>query len=192
MIINCETCQASYRLNVAMFQGSRGMVVRCRRCGKSIRVLKPEEIAPDMSVLDGVASEGDHPANGSTEPAVSPVKEEYSPPPEVEQVSPVEEQPRISQKDLEEEKLSVAEAGKKSPPGSGPAHAFTVIYPPFRKSPPKDRRRRTFKWPSIFAFVLLFVLLVGGTVSLVSPSLGQQVLADIGKGIEGVRTFFRS
>jgi hypothetical protein len=169
-----------------MFKGSRGMVVRCRKCGKSIHVLKPEEIASDMFVLDDVASEGDRSGKGNTEPAVSHAKEEYSPPPEVKQVLPVEEQARISQNDREEEEFSVVEAG------SVPTNALTVLYPPFPKSPPKKRRRRTFIWPSIVAFVLLFILLVGGTVSIVFPSLGKQVLADIGKGIEEVSAIFRS
>jgi hypothetical protein len=256
-----------------MFKGSRGMAVRCRRCGKSIIVLNPGEIASDKSVLDGVVSEGNRSGNGSAEPAVSPAKEEYYPPPEVEQVPrveeqarisqknleepefsvleveldppveerartsqkdleepefsvleveldppveeqartsqkdleepefsvleveldpPVEDQGRISQKNLEEEEFSVAEAEKKSPPGSAPAHAFTALCKPIPESPPKDRRRSTFSIPTIFAFVLLFVLFVGGSVSLVFSSLGDRVLADIGKGIEEVSTIFRS
>jgi hypothetical protein len=256
-----------------MFKGARGMAVRCRRCGKSILVLKPEVIASDMFVTDRVASEGDRSGHGSTDPAVSPAKEEYSPPQEVEQVPPVEEQARISrknreeeeysileveqvpsvekqacisqkdreeeeysilevepdppveeqacisqkdreeeeysilekepdppveeqarisQKDREEEEYSFAEAGKKSPPGPVPANAFTVLYPLLPKSPPKDLRRRTFKWSSIIAFSLLFIFLVEGTVSLVFPLLGKRVLADIGQGIEEVSTISRS
>lgn len=64
MNIRCEKCRARYRLNVTMFKGSRGMVVRCRRCGKSILVWKPEEIASDTSVLGDVASEGGHSSRG--------------------------------------------------------------------------------------------------------------------------------
>ena len=191
MIIKCENCRASYRLDLAMFRGSKGMAVRCRRCGKSIHVLKPEGIASDMSVLDGLAPEGDHSGNGSTEPAVSPAKEEYSPPLEVEQVPPVEEQARILRREWEVEEFSVAEAGK-SPPGSVQTFGSIIIYPPFPKSPPENDRRHTFIWPSIVASVLLFILLVGGTVFLVSPSLGKGLLADIGKRIEQVNTIFRS
>jgi predicted Zn finger-like uncharacterized protein len=161
MNINCENCRASYRLDVAMFKGARGMSVRCRRCGKSILVLKPEEIASDMSVPDRVASEGNRSGYGSTDPAVSPAKEEYSPPQEVEQVPSVEEQARISPKNREEEEYSFAEAGKKSPLGPVPPNAFTVLYPLLPKSPPKDLRRRTFKWSSIIGFSLPFIFLGG-------------------------------
>ena len=170
------------------------MAVRCRRCGESILVLKPEEIASGMSVLVGVASEGDHSGNRSTKPAVSHAKEEYYPPLEleVEQVPPVEEQARISRRTWEEGEFSVAEGGGKFLPGSVQTYDFTIIYPPLPKSPPENDRRHTFIWPSIVASVLLFVLLVGGTVSLVFPLLGKQVLADIGKGIEQVNTIFRS
>lgn len=156
MNIRCEKCRARYRLNVTMFKGSRGMVVRCRRCGKSILVWKPEEIASDTSVLGDVASEGGHSSRGGTEPAVFPGEEEYSFPPEGEQVPSI------------------------------------VLHPILLNSPPKDRLGPTFKWPSIIAFALLVILLVGGTVSLVFPLLGKRMLADIGQRIEEVRTIFRS
>jgi len=41
MIVDCKYCHAEYRLNEALFQGGRGMQIRCRSCGNSILVLKP-------------------------------------------------------------------------------------------------------------------------------------------------------
>ena len=120
MNVNCENCRESYSLDVAMFKGIRGVMVRCHKCRKSFRVLNPDKIAWDRYVLDGVASEGDHSGNGCTKPAVSPAKEEYYPPLEleVEQVPPVEEQARIPRREWKEGEFSVAEPGKKFPPGS--------------------------------------------------------------------------
>jgi hypothetical protein len=202
---------------MAMFKGSRGMVVRCRRCGKSIPVLNPGEIASDKSVLNGVTLKGDHSGKGSTEPAVSPTKEEYYPPPNVEPVPLVEEQARIpqedrdkekfsvleveldppadeqagmSQEDMEEEEFSFVEAGKKSSPRSVQPYAITGFYPSFPESPPKNRRVHAVISTPIVAFVLMFVLLLGVPVSLVSPSLGKRVFADLGRGIEEVSTIF--
>ena len=144
MNINCENCQARYSLDVTMFKSSTGIVVRCRRCGKSMIVLKTEEIPKDMSVLDSMAPEGDYSANWSTEPTVSSTKEEYSPPLEAKLVPPVEEQTRIPKKDHEEKNFSFAKAGKKSPSGLGQPYAFTALYPPLPKSPSKIRQRSTF------------------------------------------------
>jgi predicted Zn finger-like uncharacterized protein len=192
MNIKCEICQASYRMDMKMFKGSRGMAIRCRRCGKSILVLKPEEIAPDMPELDGVGSEGDRSGNGRTEPAVSPAKEDYSPPLEAEIVPAVEKQTRISQEDPEEEEFLFTEARKKAQQGSVQPYTITGFYPSFPESPPKNRHLHAFISTPIVGFVLLFVLLVGVPVSLVSPSIGKRVFNDLGKGIEEVGTIFGS
>lgn len=42
MDVSCNICQKEYRLNEALFQGARGMEIRCRNCGNSIFLLNPE------------------------------------------------------------------------------------------------------------------------------------------------------
>jgi predicted Zn finger-like uncharacterized protein len=51
MIVDCKRCHSEYRLNEALFQGSRGMQVRCRSCGNSILVLNPGGLASELAVL---------------------------------------------------------------------------------------------------------------------------------------------
>lgn len=51
MIVDCRQCGTQYRLNEAMFQGARGMQVRCRNCGNSILVLNPGGLASKLAVL---------------------------------------------------------------------------------------------------------------------------------------------
>ncbi|HBX43161.1 MAG TPA: hypothetical protein DEH27_04940 [Deltaproteobacteria bacterium] len=51
MIVDCKRCHAEYRLNEALFQGSRGMQIRCRSCGNSILVLNPGGLASELAVL---------------------------------------------------------------------------------------------------------------------------------------------
>ena len=51
MIVDCKRCQAEYRLNEALFQGARGMQIRCRSCGNSILVLNPGGLASGLAML---------------------------------------------------------------------------------------------------------------------------------------------
>ncbi len=51
MIVDCKHCRTQYRLNEALFQGARGMQVRCRSCGNSILVLNPGGLASKLAVL---------------------------------------------------------------------------------------------------------------------------------------------
>jgi predicted Zn finger-like uncharacterized protein len=51
MIVDCNRCHSEYRLNEALFRGSRGMQVRCRSCGNSILVLNPGGLASELAVL---------------------------------------------------------------------------------------------------------------------------------------------
>ena len=42
MDVACNICQKEYRLNEALFQGARGIQIRCRSCGNSILAVNPE------------------------------------------------------------------------------------------------------------------------------------------------------
>ena len=77
MNVDCNNCRARYRLDEAMFKGSKGMQVRCRSCGNFILILNPAEITSGMSVLNQVSASRDHSDKRSTEPAVSLAKKEH-------------------------------------------------------------------------------------------------------------------
>ena len=51
MIVDCKHCRTEFRLNEALFQGARGMQIRCRSCGKPILVLNPQGLASKLAVL---------------------------------------------------------------------------------------------------------------------------------------------
>jgi len=45
MIVECPSCHARFLLDESLFQGSKGMRLRCRKCGEGIAVLNPESAA---------------------------------------------------------------------------------------------------------------------------------------------------
>jgi predicted Zn finger-like uncharacterized protein len=45
MIVECPSCHARFRLDESLFQGSKGIRIRCRKCGEGIAVLNPESAA---------------------------------------------------------------------------------------------------------------------------------------------------
>src|SRR3990172_10568020 len=45
MIVECPSCHARFRLAESLFQGSKGIRIRCRKCGEGIAVLNPESAA---------------------------------------------------------------------------------------------------------------------------------------------------
>lgn len=48
IVIECEECRSRFRLSLALFQGSKALRVRCRKCGGHIVVENPEAItAPE-------------------------------------------------------------------------------------------------------------------------------------------------
>jgi predicted Zn finger-like uncharacterized protein len=51
MIVDCMHCHAEYRLYEALFQGARGIQIRCRSCGNSILVRKPGGHASHLTAL---------------------------------------------------------------------------------------------------------------------------------------------
>jgi len=184
MNVDCANCRARYRLDEAMFKGSKGMQVRCRSCGNTIIVLNPAEITTGMSVLNQVAASRDHSDKRSTESAVSLAKKEHAPPPEVGQATPVEEPARILQENRGVDD-SWVELDGKVPPVSEGAHAPLVFYPPFPKSPPKIPRRRTFNWSFLIPFVFLILLLFGGSVQKRGYPLPPNPLKNL-VGHEGI------
>ena len=96
MKVDCNNCRARYRLDEAMFKGSKGIQVRCRSCGNSMIVLNPGVIISEMSVLNQVTASRDRSDKRRIDPAVSLARREHSPPPEVGRTTPVEEEARIS------------------------------------------------------------------------------------------------
>src|SRR3989337_4004716 len=96
MNVDCNNCRARYRLDEAMFKGSKGIQVRCRSCGNSMMGVNPGVIISEMYVLNQVAASRDRSDKRSTEPAVSLARGEHSPPPEVGQATPAAEEVRIS------------------------------------------------------------------------------------------------
>ena len=191
MNVDCNNCRARYRLDEAMFKGSKGMQVRCRSCGNFILILNPAEITSGMSVLNQVSASRDRSDKRSTEPAVSLAKKEHAPPPEAGQSTPVEEPARIVQENRGVDD-SWGELDGKVPPVSEGAPAALVFYPPFPKSPAKIRRRRTFQWSFLIPLVCLILLLFGGSVSLAFTQVGKRVLAGIGQELADAITFFRT
>ena len=191
MNVDCNNCRARYRLDEAMFKGSKGMQVRCRSCGNAILILNPAELASGMPVLNQVAASRDRSDKRSTEPAVSLAKKEHAPPPEAGQSTPVEEPARIVQENRVVDD-SWGELESNYPPVPEDAPAALVFYPPFPKSPAKSYRRRMFKWSFLIPIVILILLLFGGSVSLVFTQVGKRVLAGIGQELADVITFFRT
>src|SRR4030067_2143908 len=91
MNVDCNNCRARYRLDEAMFKGSKGIQVRCRSCGNSMIVLNPGVIITEMYVLNQGTASRDRSDKRRTAPAGHLARRENSPSPEVGQATPVEE-----------------------------------------------------------------------------------------------------
>jgi len=168
MNIDCHKCRARYRMDHALFKGAKGMRVRCRRCGNSLYVLNPGEIASDRSMV-----------------------QEQSTPPEMECTLPVGEPAPLSQEDGEEEE-SLEEIWRKPLLVSADAHAPRIFYPPLPKSPEKAPSRLTFRWSSLIVLCIFFLLFVGGSAYLIFNPVGKGILVGIGRNLADAATFFRS
>ncbi|MBW6503371.1 zinc-ribbon domain-containing protein [bacterium] len=46
MIVECPSCKSRYTLSPALITGSRGVLVRCRKCGDRFEVRNPEMPSP--------------------------------------------------------------------------------------------------------------------------------------------------
>ena len=51
MVINCIQCHTEYRVNGELFQGAKGMQVRCRKCGCTFDVMI---IPPTLKVYEAI------------------------------------------------------------------------------------------------------------------------------------------
>jgi predicted Zn finger-like uncharacterized protein len=75
VVIECESCHSRFRLDKALFKGSKAVRVRCRKCGGPIVVLNPDtpEILPmveEEPERPGAPAEAPAPPVPPTEPAV--------------------------------------------------------------------------------------------------------------------------
>lgn len=130
MIIQCPTCSARFRLDEAKIKG-RGARVRCRRCGESIVVIKPEtspapspvETGGDLLDLRSVVREtlGEQPA-----PSIPPA----APPPEQPEPEPRADFSPIARGPIEEPASSFVETAPPPPsPAEEPAPSFAETVP---------------------------------------------------------------
>ena len=155
--IKCEQCHARYRFDETVLKGAKGALVRCRNCGKSILVLIPGESDSEVSVFHSVTSPQSRSAGDGSEPAVSSMKEDPYPSPDVRQRFFDEDTERAQEKKREGTE-SWAGITERLPPVSLTDQKPGVFFPPFPKSPPKARYRRLFRWPSIFSAIRSFLL----------------------------------
>lgn len=145
MIVACGGCGARFHMDPALFQGSRGVRIRCRKCGERIELLNPE--APPESAADPTPKP--EPAGAATpEPAAEPAHPDV--PPWLE-----------------------AGPGPGAPPGTAPeAEAGTAairsvpeVHPAekaARVRPPGASDRRSPRWRTVLLAVSCIFLLAGG------------------------------
>jgi hypothetical protein len=67
-----------------------------------------------------------------------------------------------------------------------------MFYPPFPKSPAKDRRRSTFRWSSLIVLCIFILLVACGSAYLAFTPGGEEMLAGIGRDLSYAVTFFQS
>jgi predicted Zn finger-like uncharacterized protein len=147
MIVECPSCRARFRLGESLFQGAKGLRLRCRKCGEGIAVLNPamSSVPPDVP-SPKVEPEQAAPAPEST----------VSPPEEVPLGSPFEPEASVSVPPAEE----AAHEYKK------PRQPLPVIVParPFHAR------------PAVIAVALLFLLIAGGAGYIGFTASGKEAL----------------
>lgn len=187
MKIDCDKCHARYHMDRTRFQGAKGIRVRCRRCGNSFYVLNTGGTAQERKAADDAYPSD----NRDTEPSVSLAGREQSTSPEMEWTLPSGEPATLSRENGEEED-PWEEIWRKPLPAPANAHAPLMFYPPFPKSPGKDRSRSTFRRSSLVVLCIVLLLVACGTAYLVFTPAGEKVLAGIGRDLAEAVTYFQS
>jgi len=164
MVVECESCQARFRLNEALLEKSKAARFRCRKCGGSIMVRNPH--APPVIPVPPVPPENAAtPVAADIPPAVQPEIEELIPcetpvpPPPTYNIPnavpapPVPPIPTITRL----ENLVIFSPGKD--PGS----------------PRASTRRKPSLWKNIRVGVLPILLLGGGVLYYGATMSGQEL-----------------
>jgi predicted Zn finger-like uncharacterized protein len=185
MNIDCHICHTRYHMDHALFKGSKGVRVRCRKCGNFLDVFNPVGIASDRIVENDTSFSRDPSDNRGIEPAVSPAGQGQSPAPEMKSTLPVGEPACLSQENGEEEE-AWEEIFRKPLPVSADAHAPPMFSLPFLKSPGKAR------WSSLVVLVFFLLLFIGGSAYLFFTPVGKGMLSGIGRDLADTVLHFRS
>ena len=191
MNIDCHICHARYHLEHALFKGTKGIRVRCRRCGNSLYFLNPARTALDRNAVNDKSFSRDPFDNSGIKPSVSLPGQEQSTPPEMEWTLSVEEPAPLSQENGEEEE-SREEIFRKTLPGSAYPHA-PLMWSSVVPRPGAIRLSRNPREKPALIFLCVFLLLVvGGSAYLFLNTAGEGMLSGIGQTLADAIPFFRS
>ncbi len=177
--IDCPICHARYHMNPALFDGAKGIRLRCRKCGNTLDVLNPVGIGPGRDAPNAPPDSRDPSGNRGFDPAVPLAGQERPTPAEMESTLSAGEPARLSREDGEDEE-SWEEVWRNTLPGLANAHA------PLPESPARARRS-----PLVVLFLFLLIV-VGGSAYLIFTKVGKEMLYDIGQNLADTVRFFRS
>ena len=174
MNIYCHICHARYHIDHALFQGAKGIRVRCRKCGNSLDILNPVGIASDRNVVNDTSFSRNPSANSGVEPAVSLAGQEQSSPLEMALTLPAGEPACLSQEN-----------------GKDMEFWEEILKNPLPVST-KGRSRPTLRWPSLIVLCIFLILFVGVSAYLIFTTLGKGILSGIGRDLADAVLLFRS
>jgi predicted Zn finger-like uncharacterized protein len=203
MIVECRFCHARFRMDDSLFQGSKGVRVRCRKCGEITAVRNPKiSFSPQRAEMRSMSSPSlsqEPPSNGEPDVALLP-----PPAPQSKQVSRPEPKGIVTPtgKTAVPEQMEPSAAGNSigegipSPPDTVPpgkrrpseepsvdamlSKKIAVRHPAYRLIPPKPVQSRR----GLLIVVLLILLLIGGAGYLGFTQAGNEVLERISRGME--------
>ncbi len=186
MIVECRSCHARFRLDERLFKGSKGIRVRCRKCGEITAVRNPEvSFSPQHAEMRSVPtpsrSKGP-PPNDKADVALlsSPLPQSHAASPPQPRITGTPDVPISAPRDA-----APPERKRPSEPPSVDAELSKKIalrQPVYRLIPPKPLRSR----PVFLTAVLLILLLIGGAGYLGFTPTGNGLLDRISRGMESL------
>jgi len=177
--IDCPICHARYHMDPALFDGAKGIRLRCRKCGNTLDVVNPVGIGPDRNAPNDPSVSRGSSGNRGNDPAVPLAGQDRPTPAAMESTLPAGEPARLSRVDGEDEE-SWVEVWRNTLPGLAEA------YTPLPESP-----ARASRYPLVVLFLFLLIV-VGGSAYLIFTKLGKEMLSDIGRNLADTVRFFRS
>jgi predicted Zn finger-like uncharacterized protein len=170
MIVECPSCRSRFRLGESLFQGAKGLRLRCRKCGEGIAVLNPamSSVPPDVPSPDD-EPEITSPARqvgtaGPDVPEILVPESTVSPPDEAPLGSPSEPEVSIPAPPVEEMPFEYKKPRQPLP--------VIVSARPFHKR------------PAVVASALLFLLIAGGAGYIGFTASGKEALERLVSNVQ--------
>src|SRR3990172_8215247 len=166
MIVECPSCHARFRLDESLFQGSKGIRIRCRKCGEGIAVLNPEsaaslpEVEPIVSPPEATTVTDSFPPQvpSPIPPTGKMTDEEEKPQQPLHQFFPAPSPPQ--------EPSPIPPTGKMTDEEETPQQPLDEFAP----APPFHKR------PTVIAVAFLVLLIAGGVGYFGFTASGQEAL----------------